>query len=79
MLPGDAMYPEPYFYVNASPAPRPDKLTAPLDGGGVWNTEEWTGAILIGSRLDPDGHVQAAQVRAFLESASDACARLLRD
>ncbi len=79
MLPGDAMYPEPYFYVNASPAPRPDKLAAPLDGGGVWNTEDWTGAVLTGSRLDPDGHAQAAQVRAFLESASDACARLLRD
>lgn len=77
--PGDAMYPEPYFYVNAYPAPNADLLTARLDGGGVWNTEGWAGAILTGSRLDPDGAAQAAQVRAFLDSATDACARLLRD
>jgi hypothetical protein len=79
MLPGDAMCPEPYFYVNANPAPRADQLTARVEGGGVWNTDEWTGAILIGSRLDPDGSTQAAQVRAFLVSAAEACARLLRD
>jgi hypothetical protein len=79
LSPGDTMYPEPYFYVNARPAPPPDRLTARLDGGGFWNTEEWTGAVLTGSRLEADGSGQATQVRAFLDSAAEACARLLSD
>jgi hypothetical protein len=79
MLPGDEMYPEPYFYVNAYPAPHADRVRAPLQGGGMWNTDGWTGAVLTGSRLTPDASAQATQVRAFLDSAVEACASLLRD
>jgi hypothetical protein len=78
MLPGDAMYPEPYYYVNAYPRPD-DKLTsAPLQGGGVWNTQDWFGAVLTASRMSPDPTVQGNQVRAFLESAVDICSAALR-
>lgn len=79
MMPGDEMYPEPYFYVNASPSLPPEKLTTQLDGGGSWNTDRWTGAVLTASRLDADGSAQAAQVRAFLDSAVSAVAGHLRD
>lgn len=79
MLPGDEMFPEPYFYVNAYP--RPDvRLTAtPLQGGGVWNTEDWFGAVLTASRLSPDPASQATQVRAFLDSAVDTVSKALGD
>jgi hypothetical protein len=77
MLPGDVMYPEPYYYVNAFPRPD-DRLTSmPLQGGGVWNTEDWFGAVLTGSCLNPDPSLQAIQVRAFLESAVDICTAAL--
>lgn len=79
MSPGDDMYPEPYFYVNAYPAPRPDRVKATLEGGGTWNTEGWTGAVLTGSQLTTDATAQSAQVLAFLDSAIEACAILLRD
>lgn len=78
MLPGDAMYPEPYFYVNAYPAPAGDLEELPLKGGGRWNREDWFGAILTGSRLSSDPAEQPAQVRDFLSSAFDACGGLLR-
>lgn len=79
MLPGDEMYPEPYFYVNAYPVLRPEQFTAQPDGGGSWNTEDWTGAILTGSRLHTDGSNQAAQVRTFFDSAVSTFTRLLKD
>ena len=79
MTPGDAMCPEPYFYVNARPQPSADLRTIPLQGGGEWNTEGWTGATLASSRLNTDGEAQAIQVSAFLSSAVEACTRLLTD
>ena len=79
MSPGDTTYPEPYFYVNAYPAPRADRVKALLQGGGSWNTDGWTGAVLPGSRLTPDASAQAAQMRAFLDSGVEACAGLLWD
>jgi len=79
MLPGDEMYPEPYFYVNAYPAPRPERAKPPLEGGGTWNTDGWTGAVLAGSRLASDASAQPTQVRAFLDSAVQACTALLTD
>lgn len=78
MLAGDQQVPEPYYYVNAYPPPGSDRATAPLAGGGYWNTEGWFGAVLTGSRLSADSNAQAAQVRAFLDSAFEACASLLR-
>jgi len=79
MSPGDEMYPEPYFYVNAYPAPAADRVRAPLQGGGTWHTEVWTGAVLTGSRLTANASDQPTQVGAFLDSAVEACASLLRD
>lgn len=78
MLPGDEMFPEPYFYVNVRPVPDPARLGAiRLEGGGIWNTDGWTGGVLTSSRLEPDPSAQEAQVRAFFDSAVDACTRLL--
>jgi len=78
MLPGDETYPEPYVYVNAYPAPRADRDRPPLDGGGTWNTDGWFGAVLTGSRVVADASAQADQLRAFLGSAVEACAHLLK-
>jgi hypothetical protein len=77
MLPGDAMFPEPYYYVNAYPRPDHRLTSTPLQGGGVWNTEDWFGAVLTASRLSRDPAAQATQVRAFLDSAVDICSAAL--
>lgn len=79
LSPGDETYLEPYFYVSARPLLRADRLTAPLDGAGEWHAGDWTGAVLTASRLTGHAESQAAQVNAFLNSAFDACAQLLRD
>jgi hypothetical protein len=47
LSPGDRYYAEPYFYVT--PSPRVDKPLPALAGGGVWRTDEWTGAVLTAS------------------------------
>lgn len=78
MLPGDEMYPEPYYYVNAYPPPDDQLTSTPLQGGGVWNTEDWFGAVLTASRLSPDPAAQAAQVRAFLDATVAICSTALR-
>jgi hypothetical protein len=77
MSPGDQSYGEPYFYVNAYPAPTVDRLTIILEGGGHWHTSGWTGAVLPGSRLTSDVAGQPDQVRAFLDSALAACRSLV--
>ncbi len=79
MLPGDAMYPEPYFYVNGYPAPDASRAMGQLEGGGMWNTEDWFGAVLLGSRLTPDSMAQETQVRAFVDSAFSATSSFLKD
>lgn len=79
MLPGDEMYPEPYYYVNAYPAPTAIPDESLLKGGGSWNSEGWFGAVLTGSRLHPDPLAQADQVRAFLSSAFAYCSSLIRN
>ena len=78
MLPGDVMFPEPYYYVNAYPRPDEKYTSTPLQGRGVWNTEDWFGAVLTGSRLTVDPSAQANQVQSFLDSAIDACSTALR-
>ena len=78
-MPGDEMYPEPYYYVNAYPPPKAMPDESLLKGGGAWNSDGWFGAVLTGSRLDPDHSLQADQIRAFLASAFDYCQSLLRD
>lgn len=72
LSPGDVYYEEPYFYVNAYPAPSRDALGATLLGGGRWHTFEWIGAVLPGSDVAKDAGSQRAQVREFLRSALDA-------
>lgn len=77
LVAGDGYYDEPYFYVNAHPAPRADRLTAPLAGGGTWHTHEWIGAVLPGSRVAGDAAVQERQVSAYLDAALAACRSLV--
>lgn len=79
MLPGDEMYTEPYFCVNAYPAPAGDPAGLMLNGKGTWNTDGWFGAVLTGSRLTNDPASQEDQVRAFLDSAYSACSMLVRN
>ena len=76
MSPGDAQYGEPYFYVNAYPRPSADTQQAALAGDGFWNTERWFGAVLPASRLTKDITRQKAQVRAFMDSAIEACSEV---
>jgi hypothetical protein len=78
MLPGDEMYPEPYFYVNAYPAPANETVGMMLNGKGTWNTDGWFGAVLTGSRVTQNPSAQEEQVRAFLDSAYAACSALVR-
>jgi hypothetical protein len=77
MEPGDGYYAEPYFYVNMYPAPPASRVTARLDGNGMWHTHEWIGAALPGSRLGTDN--QRAQIESFLGSAVRACTDLVED
>ena len=79
MLPGDEMYPEPYYYVNAYPAPKAMPDESLLNGAGSWNSDGWFGAVLTGSRLEADPSTQADQIRAFLDSAFAYCESLLRN
>ena len=70
MMPGDDVYPEPYFYVSLDPAPRAEGPTLPaLAGRGRWHLEGWVGAVLRGSSLTPDPSAQRDQVTDFIRSA----------
>ncbi len=78
LSPGDASYPEPYFYVNpyglaAQPADGPA-----LESGGRWHTEGWFGAVLTATAVvaNPAG-LQESAVMSFLHSAVDAARNLL--
>jgi hypothetical protein len=77
MTPGDESYREPYWYV--APWPHPDNPTLPaLEGGGVWHTSGWTGAVLLGSDLAKgSAEAQRQQVEDFARSATAACRGLL--
>jgi hypothetical protein len=44
-VPGDAQFPEPYWYVTPWPYPEDRASFAPLSQG-FWNTEGWFGAVL---------------------------------
>lgn len=72
---GDAYYEEPYYYVNAYPAPIRAAITSrPLAGSGHWHLRGWTGAVLPVSRVT--AAEQRTQVEAFLSSALDVTTRL---
>ncbi len=78
MVPGDADYAEPYFYVTPYPRPVVDKFPE-LSGGGTWHTEGWFGAVLLGSRIVAEAGqaAQATQVERFLDTAIAAALSLL--
>ena len=76
MEPGDSYYAEPYFYASMYPSPAADEQRGALDGGGMWHTREWIGAVLPASRVGRDG--QRAQLDAFVASAIRECTVLLR-
>jgi hypothetical protein len=75
MSPGDAWYPQPYFYVNPYGLNTEPAELPPLPSGGGWHTDGWLGAVLVGSALlehtDP-----ATGVAAFLDGAVAAARRL---
>jgi hypothetical protein len=77
LTPGDAVRPHPYFYVTPWPYPKDRELPA-LEGGGVWNTEGWTGAVLETPALlrAGAGEAQAGQAERFVASAIAACQAL---
>jgi hypothetical protein len=75
MEPGDHYYDEPYFYASLYPSPKVERARPALDGGGVWHTHEWIGAVLP-ARLVTAAD-QQTQVRSFLASAVEACCSLL--
>ncbi len=78
MVPGDAAYRQPYFYVTPWPYP-PDPVLPPLEAEGSWHTEGWLGAILPASELvrQRSTDSQVRQARAFVDSALRACLDLV--
>ncbi|HEX6642800.1 MAG TPA: hypothetical protein VF215_16910 [Thermoanaerobaculia bacterium] len=66
LSPGDAVFPEPYYYVT--PWPYPDVASLGALKFGRWNTLGWTGAVLLATEF---AHVDAqeAMVRAFIADA----------
>jgi hypothetical protein len=77
MVPGDAAYAQPYFYVTPWPRPKTPMLPA-IDGGGAWHTEGWLGAVLTARGIVgvSDAAAQSRQVATFLDSAVAAAAHL---
>jgi hypothetical protein len=64
--PGDATYPEPYWYVT--PYPYPSGATLPPLTHGIWNTTGWVGAVLPAT---PD-----RDARAFIQESVARCREL---
>ncbi len=78
MEPGDGSYAAPYWYVTPWPYPEHPALP-PLDGGGRWHTEGWTGAVLTAGALVGEGRAasQIERASAFVSSALAAARRLV--
>lgn len=74
--PGDAGYPEPYWYI--SPWPYPSLSDLPELSGGRWHTKGWVGAVLTASDLG-EVTTEASQqsVKAFIKDAIAASYQLL--
>jgi hypothetical protein len=77
MSPGDSARPAPYLY--ATPWPYPPESARrhlpPLPAGGVWNTEEWVGAVLDAASLVAAGPpaAQHEAAAAFVGAAVAYC------
>jgi hypothetical protein len=78
LSPGDASYPEPYFYVNPYGLADPHADGPALESGGRWHTEGWFGAVLTAtSILGELDDTQETAVLSFLSGAVDAARNLL--
>jgi len=77
--PGDSSYDEPYWYVNAYPAPeiRGDSTLPALAGGGQWHRRDWIGAVLRAQVMPADAQAQECAVRDFIASGVAAFRGLL--
>jgi hypothetical protein len=72
LSPGDAAYPEPYYYVNCWPYPTQlETLTH-----GHWHTAGWTGAVLTATEI-ASAEDQEVLVRAFAAQAVEVMRRAL--
>ncbi|HWS70817.1 MAG TPA: hypothetical protein VN605_01825 [Thermoanaerobaculia bacterium] len=67
LSPGDASYPDPYWYVT--PWPYPAVASLPPLTRGTWHTTGWVGAVLPAT----------GDARAFIEEAIARCRELLRN
>jgi hypothetical protein len=78
LSPGDAWYPEPYFYVNPyGLADQPADGPA-LESGGRWHTDGWFGAVLSATCiLEISEDSRESAVSSFLRGAVDAARNLL--
>ena len=76
LSPGDTGRPAPYFYVTPWPYPSTEKLPD-LEGGGIWNTEGWIGAVLDAATLLNGAGDPAHRAERFLASAVAGCQTLL--
>ncbi|BDM83301.1 hypothetical protein [Acaryochloris marina] len=77
--PGDAGYPEPYWYVSPWPYPNIAKLPT-LVSGGSWHTEEWVGAVLTDSCLgDVTTDATQQSIKTFLSDAVAKSRQLLNE
>lgn len=77
LSPGDGGVNEPYWYVNAWPAPSDPTNLPELPAGGRWNREGWFGAVLEGSSLIDQGD-PAESLDAWLAVAIPTCQGLAR-
>jgi hypothetical protein len=73
LSPGDAAYPEPYWYVTPWPPPGG---ALPELARGHWHREGFTAAVLPASAHDATR--VADEAATFLEGAFDACSEVLR-
>ncbi len=73
--PGDAGIAEPYWYITPWPYPPADQLP-PLETKGVWQTEGWTGAVLVASDIG-DLEYHQADLEAFVTGAIKASKQVL--
>ena len=66
LSPGDASYPDPYWYVT--PWPYPPVASLPALSRGAWHTAGWVGAVM---------DAREEQARAFVDEAIARCRELL--
>ena len=73
LTPGDAAYPDPYWYVNPYPAP---DGAGPTPEVGEWTDRGWTGLVLPAARV-LDASDQEGISREFVDGALKICRDLL--